>query len=168
MAFNYDGTTFVSFAVYAELAGRDTRLFEANEALTETVVNENLALSAERILGQIRADAWWKNYVLKRDSNLNGDVRSVPALDPDQIIEREREFKDLNIAHCLSTYLYPMVADFGNETSSEVEKIKFYKDEYSHLYDMIIQAGDWYDFDNDATVEITEREPVKLNLVRAR
>ena len=73
-----------------------------------------------------------------------------------------------NIYFALFEYLLPSVADFGIETSAEVAKIKFYKDQYNILFKELIEAGDFYDFSGDGTVGTTERMPVKINLVRTR
>lgn len=168
MAFNYDGLTFVSFAIYSEVLDRDQRLFEANEGLTEAVINDALAQASQRILTKIRNTDWWRTYQFTRDQSIAGDLRKLPAVDPDNIKSREQEFKDLNIYFAMQEYILPMIADFGNETSAEMVKIKFYKDAYDRLFDELIQSGDWYDFDSDGTVEVAEREPSKLKLVRVR
>lgn len=168
MAFNYSGSDFVSFAVYADVVQRDARLFESNEGLTESVVNDALAKSSERILSKIRASSWWREYTLSRDSSLQNDVRNVPVVNPDNIDYREQEFKDLNIYTALCEYLLPQVADFGNETSAEVVKIGFYRDQSQAQFKELIEAGDWYDFDGDNTIELTEKAPVRINLVRVR
>jgi hypothetical protein len=168
MAFNYNGNTFVSFANYADVTVRDQRFFEANEGFTELDVNGLLAQSSQRILTQIRNTDWWQGYQFKRNSALNYDNRLLPVVNPNNIKYREQEFKDLNIYFCMTEYLLPRVADFGNETSAEVVKIKFYKDLYLELFKETIEAGDWYDFDVDGVVETAEREPTRLNLVRVR
>ena len=132
--FNYDGSTFVSFAIASELEDRDQRLFEANEGLTDVIVNDALAQASLRILTKIRNTDWWKQYQFARDSALKGDLRALPSVNPDNIKSREQEFKDLNIYFAMSEYLLPKVADFGNETSAEMVKIKFYKDQFDRLF----------------------------------
>ena len=168
MAFNYSGTTFLSFAVYADVAARDQRFFEANEGLTSQSVDDLMKQASQRILTQIRNTDWWKNYQFEHNLSLNNDVRLLPAVNPDLIIAREQEFKDLNVYFAMMEYLLPKVADFGNETSAEVVKIKFYKDQFTALFNEIISSGDWYDYDGDDSISKTERKPVKLNRVRVR
>lgn len=168
MAFNYNDTTFVSFADYADVTVRDQRFFEANEGFTELDVNDLLKQSSSRILNKIRSSDWWRDYNFKRNPALNNDVRLVPVVNPDNIDGREQEFKDLNIYHCLYEYLLPKVADFGNAQSAEMEKIKFYKEAFEDLYKEIIEAGDWYDYNGDHTIATSEKQPVRLNLVRVR
>jgi hypothetical protein len=168
MAFNYNDTTFVSFATTAELQDRDQRLFEANEGLTTLIVDDLLAKASQRILTHIRNTDWWKEYQFTRNSSLGYDLRLLPSVNPDNIKAREQEFKDLNIYFAMAEYLLPRVADFGNETSAEMVKIKFYKDQFALLFDELMQSGDWYDFDADGSVETTEKQPSKLKLVRIR
>jgi hypothetical protein len=65
-------------------------------------------------------------------------------------------------------YLLPSVADFGNPQSAEVEKIKFYKDQYTALFTQVIESGDWYDFDGDSNIAVSEKSPSITNRVRTR
>ena len=168
MAFYIVNNNFISFALYEDLTQRDQRLFEANEGLTSDNVDDALTQASQRILTHIRNTNWWKEYQFSRNSSLKQDLRLLPAVNPLLIKAREQEFKDLNIYFAMMEYILPMVADFGNETSAEMVKIKFYKDAYERLFDEIIQSGDWYDFDADGTITTAEREPTQLKLVRIR
>ena len=168
MTFYYNNQTFQSFAVYADVSARDSRFFEANEGMTDTVVNPLLAQSSQRILTQLKNTDWWKNYQFDRDVSLKHDLRLVPVVNPSNIKGKEQEFKDLNIYFCMAEYLLPKVADFGNETSAEVVKIQFYRDAYNNLFKEVVESGDWYDFDADGTVETTEKSPTFTNRVRTR
>lgn len=168
MSFNYSNGDFISFAVYADVTVRDQRFFEANEGFTSLIVDDLLKQASQRILTQIRNTDWWKQYQFSRDASLNYDMRLLPSVDPDNIKAREQEFKDLNIYFCLAEYLLPKVADFGNETSAEVVKIKFYKDQYAALFKEVIEAGDWYDFSGNGTITTAEKAPSRQNLVRVR
>ena len=168
MAFNYEDSTFVSFATYADVTARDQRFFEANEGLTSIQVEDLLVLASQRILTQVRNSDWWKDYQFSRDATLKYDLRLLPVVDPDNIKAREQEFKDLNIYFAMSEYLLPKVADFGNETSAEVVKIKFYKDQFTVLFQEVLQAGDWYDFSGNGTIATDEKAPSIINRVRTR
>lgn len=168
MSFNYNNEDFVSFAVYADVTARDQRFFEANEGFTSADVNALLAQASQRILTQIKNTDWYRDGAFELDSSLNSDVRLLPDVNPDYIESKQQEFKDLNIYFAMSEYLLPKVADFGNETSAEVVKIKHYKDTYAALFKEVIQAGDWYDFTGNGTITIDERRPNRLNLVRIR
>jgi len=168
MAFNYIEEQFISFAVYADVVQRDHRLFEANENLTETIVNDALAKASQRLLTKIQADDWWRAYQFERNGSLGGDARLVPAVNPDNIKAREQEFKDLNVSLCLYEYILPSIADFGNETSAEVQKIKHWKESFEDLYKEALEAGDWYDFSADGTISTSEKKVGRGNLVRIR
>ena len=168
MAFNYADSEFVSFAVYADVVQRDARLFEANEVLNESYVNQLLAKSSQRLLSKIKADDWWRAYQFERNPSLNGDARLVPNVNPDNIDARHEEFIALNIAHCLTEYILPAVADFGNETSAEVQKIKHWKEAFDDGYRELLEAGDWYDFNADGVISTNEMKVGRANLVRIR
>lgn len=168
MAFNYNNQTFVSFAVYADVTARDQRFFEANEGFTSTDVNLLLAQASQRVLTQIKQTDWYRKGVFANDSSLQNDIRLVPDVDPSDIRGKEQEFKDLNIYFAMSEYLLPKVADFGNETSAEVVKIKFYKDAYNTLFKEVIESGDWYDFSGNGTIATNEKIPNTINRVRTR
>ena len=168
MTFYYNNQTFQSFAVYADVSARDTRFFEANEGMTEQVVNPLLAQASQRILSQVKNTDWWKEYQFLRNINLKDDLRLLPDVNPNNIKGKLQEFTDLNIYFALAEYLLPKVADFGNETSAEVVKIQFYRDAYNNLFKEVVESGDWYDFDADGTVETTEKSPTFTNRVRTR
>lgn len=168
MAFRFSGTTFISFATYDDLIQRDQRLFEANENLTEEVIDDFLKSAAARVLTQIRNTDWWREYAFGQDASLNRDLRLLPSVNASYIKSRQTEFKDLNIYFAFSEYILPYVADFGNPESAEVKKINHYRDNYNKLFIEVIESGDWYDFDGDDTIELTEKSPNKQLLVRVR
>ena len=71
------------------------------------------------------------------------------------------------ISH-LYEYVYLSIADFGNPDSAEIAKIKFYKDLYNVLFDEIIEAGDWYDFSENSTIDTADKMAAFVNRVRVR
>lgn len=168
MTFIISGTTFRSFATYQDVVDRDQRLFEANEGLDDITVEDMLIRTSQRILSKIRASDWWRNYQFNRNTSLNNDVRLVPEVNALLIKSRQSDFTDLCVYQAMEEYILPKIADFGNEASAERQKILYYKDKATALFQELIEAGDWYDFDGDNTIEISEKEPVKLNLVRIR
>ena len=169
MAFNLNqGGNFISFATYSELTTRDARVVEANENLTQAVVEPLLTQASNRILTKIRNTSWWKNYQFGLDASLERDMRLLPEVNVYRIRSREQEFKDLNIYFALAEYVYPRTADFGNPESAEVQKINFYRDSFNTLFTETIEAGDWYDYDADGTIERTEKSPNKQLLLRIR
>jgi hypothetical protein len=95
-------------------------------------------------------------------------VADIPALDPNRIVARQRDFTDLTCYYALYNYILPHIADFGNEDNAERKKMGYYQQKYTDLFGELIQAGDWYDFDDDGTVESKEKEPGVWNLRRVR
>jgi hypothetical protein len=168
MAFIKTNTRFISFASYDDVVQRDSRLFESNEGLDVTRVEDNLILASQTILDRIRVTDWWKDYQFSREPSLNYDMRLLPYVNPLLIQSREQTFTDLAVFMVFADYILPSVADFGNETSAEVQKIKYYTDRYNDTFKEIIEAGDWYDFSNNGTITADERAPSLQNRVRIR
>ena len=44
----------------------------------------------------------------------------------------------------------------------------YYTNKADSLFDELVTAGDWYDFDDDGTVESDEKQPGQINLKRVR
>lgn len=169
MAFITENNTVVSFAEYRDVVAADQRLFDSNEGLTDDVVETALERSTERILAKIRATDWWRDYYTKRDSSLSITTRAdIPAVDINRILARQNDFTDLCVYWALSEYILPQVADFGDEADSDRAKMGYYQNKTESLFAELIQAGDWYDFDDDSTVESYEKEPGIYNLRRRR
>jgi hypothetical protein len=165
-AFIYSYKTFVSFATYEDVTNRDSRVFEANEDLTEDEINGYLEQASQRILTQIRNTEWWREYQRRMAQIINPNL--LPAVNPDYILAQTQEFKDLNVYFALYEYAYPSIADFGNPDSAEIQKIKFYKDLYNVLFDEVIGAGDWYDFSENGTIDTSDKMAAVVNRVRIR
>lgn len=171
MAFITQGSTFYSFADYDDVIQIDNRLFQANESLNQDNVEEALIRSTERILDLLRTSDWWGSFYISKEGFTNVVVKqavSVPALDPFLIIDRQGDFTDMTVYHCLSNYLLPKVADFGNPDSAERQKIGFYDEKFRVLFDELISDGDWYDFDQSGTITAADKYPFPVNLVRRR
>ena len=101
--FIYSYKTFVSFATYEDVTQRDSRVFEANEDLTETEINDYLEQASQRILTQIRNTEWWREYQRKMAQIINPNL--LPAVNPDYILARTQEFIDLNVYFALYEYV---------------------------------------------------------------
>ena len=168
MAFITSGTTVLSFADFQDVEDRDQRLFEANEGLTVDVVEDLLIRSTERILSQLRSTGWWRSYYLKQSSASINTVADIPELDAAKILSRQNDFTDLCVFHCFYYYIMPKIADFSDENNAERQKIGHYQAKYNELLGELLTAGDWYDYDGDATVESTEKQPGYYNLRRVR
>ena len=172
MAFITQGSTFYSFADYDDVVAKDSRLFSANEGLTQDVVEEALIRSTTRILDALRSSSWWKSYYIRQAGSnatiIVGQSIAVPPLDPFLIKARQGDFTDLCVYYALSEYLLAKVADFGNPDSAERQKLGFYNEKYRSLLDELLTAGDWYDFSDNGSITDAEIYPFVTNLVRVR
>ena len=158
MAFITESGTVISFAEYDDVYNRDQRLFDSNEGLTDDVIEDSLIRATERILSKLRASSWWQGYYLER-----GTIASY-----NRIIGRANDFTDLCVYVGLSEFILPSIADFGDEDNAERQKMGYYTNKAESLFTELVNAGDWYDFDGDATVESTEKEPGRQTLKRIR
>jgi len=169
MAFIEENGTVISFAEFDDVQDRDKRLFEINEGLTDFYVEELLVRATERILNKLRATDWWfKGYLKRNPSTDIEDAADIPALDINRITGRKKDFTDLCVYFALAEYIYPTVADFGNEEDSERNKMAYYTNKYEGLYQELVTSGDWYDWDDDGEITNKEKDPGKINLKRVR
>ena len=169
MAFIIENNVTVSFAEYSDVTATDQRLFDSNEGLTDDVVETALIRATERILSRMRSTTWWRNYWLQRspDSQVK-TVADIPALDPDRIKDRQNDFTDLCVYWALSEIILPQVANFGDDGDDDKAKMGYYQNKTERLFDELITAGDWYDFNDDSTIASTEKSPGYANLRRIR
>lgn len=168
MAFITDNNTVISFAEHGDVVNRDIRLFESNESLTDDVVENLLIRATERILSKIRSSSWWGSYYLSRSTTGIRTSADIPALDVDRIIARQNDFTDLCVYTALGEFILPLVADFGSEDNAERQKMGYYTQKADTLLSELLSAGDWYDFDDDATIQSDEKQPGQINLKRVR
>ena len=169
MAFIKNGSTVVSFAEYQDVLDTDKRLFEANEGLTEDLVEQFLIRSTERILDLIRANDWWRDLYFQGVANPQlRTVADLPVVNPSQIIARSSDFTELCVMYALWNYLYPYIADFSKEDNAERAKIGFYQGKFQLRFDELINAGDWYDQNDDGTVASIEKMPGRYAMRRVR
>lgn len=171
MAFIVDGQgSVISFAEYTDVLQKDQRIFEANElkipaesgfADVTEFVEDMLEKSTQRILLKIKASTWWQGYntyVGNSLSNLNELPNVNPNLiDPSDKLGRQQQFTDLCVYYCFKEYLLPLIADFTSEDSPDVAKIKYYNSKFNELFQELTSMADWYDYDNDGTVQNDER-----------
>jgi hypothetical protein len=150
----------ISFASYSDVLETDSRVFEANELGTDTekeqMIEDMLIRSTERLVQKLKSTAWWRVY---NNLAVNGSLGvgvSIPTPDKTKLQRRE-DWNELCVYHTLKEYLYPKIADFGVENSAEVQKISFYESKFNALWEELISAGDFYDTDNDGTVENSEK-----------
>lgn len=169
MAFITENNTVISFAEFQDVVDKDQRLFEANEGLSDDGVEQQLIRATERILTRFRSSSWWRSYYLNRDSSITyNTVADIPALDPNRILARQNDFTDLCIYTALAEFILPSIADFGNEDNAERQKMGYYVQKSEALFQELVTAGDWYDFDDDSTISSNEKQPGQVNLKRVR
>lgn len=169
MPFVTDAGTVTSFAEFQDVVNKDNRLFDANEGLSDDVVETQLIRATERILSKLRSSAWWHSYYVNRNSStVINTLADIPALNANRIIGRQNDFTDLCVYTALAEYILPSVADFGNEDNAERQKMGYYTQKADALFGELISAGDWYDFDDDNTIASNEKQPGQYNLKRVR
>lgn len=166
MAFIVIGGNVVSYAEALDVKDKDQRLFEANEINFTDVPNapgnlneylEDLTQKAtDRINQKIRASARWGQYLGFVGDGIT-DTNTIPAINPDLIIARKSDFTDMCCYYALKEYILPKIADFGNPESSEVQKITYYENKFDDLFTELTNMWDWYDKDDDGTIESTEK-----------
>jgi hypothetical protein len=167
MPFINDGTTTTSFAEYQDVVDADQRLFEANEGLTDDIVEHLLVRSTARILSLIRASDWWRDLYLQKFTNHPYANRAdVPDVNINRIVARQDDFTDLCVYYALWNYILPKIADFSKEDNAERAKIGFYQGKFQFLFDELINAGDWYDITGDGNVSQIEKLPGNYSLKR--
>jgi len=173
MAFIYTGQApnrnVVSFAEYSDVLNADQRLFEANEGLTQTVIEDLLVRSTERILSLIRDTSWWASLYYKTNTT-NSVVQKVdlPAVNANLILGRQHDFTEICVMYALWNYILPKIADFSKEDNAERAKIGFYQGKYQFLFDELINGGDWYDMNADGIVSSNEKLEGDNSLKRIR
>jgi hypothetical protein len=169
MPFVTESNTITSFAEFQDVVNKDSRLFDANESLSDDIVDAQLIRATERILTKLRSSAWWRSYYVNRDNSISlTTVADIPALDINRIIGRQNDFTDLCVFTALADFILPSIADFGNEDNAERQKMGYYTQKADSLFGELISAGDWYDFDDNGTIASTEKQPGYYNLKRVR
>lgn len=168
------GGNVISFAEYGDFVATDKRVFEANEGLTDSVIETAAEKATNRILAKIRQTAWWQSIFMKlATQNQISQTQTlstpyVPLPSANNIQGRQADFTDLCVYLTLYDYVYPMIADFNNVDSAEVQKINVFRTKYNELFQELIDDGSWYDFSGDGTITDLERMPTRTNLVRVR
>jgi hypothetical protein len=169
MAFIISNNTVISFADFYDVRDRDQRLFDANEGLTEDVVDGLLIRSTERIIVLLSATQWWIDYYVTRSPGETFRTRAdVPPVDPDKIQARQNDFTDLCVYYALYNYVLPKIADFSEENNAERQKMGYYNQKFDSLFAELIRQGDWYDFDDSDVIDSDDKSPGVWNLRRVR
>jgi hypothetical protein len=176
MAFITVGGNVTSYAEYTDVLQKDQRILEANEiAIPEEsgfvdvsdFIEDMLTKSTNRINLKIKASSWWLGYL-----NYTGQSVTRPELAPDfnpnNIKSRKEEFTDMCVYYCFKEYLLPLIGDFGDADSPEVQKIKYYDAKFNDIFNELLAIADWYDADGDGTVEDSEKASFNQPVRRSR
>ena len=175
MAFIISGGTVISFADADDVHTIDQRVFEANEGLTDAIVEDALIRSTTRIIQNFGASDWWRTYYMRMSGGTYDPLiynslglLPIPDPDPNRIHAREADFTDLCVYYTLSYYLLPKIADFSNQDNAERVKIGFFNEKYRSLFQELIDDGSWYDWDNGGTITNPEKMVSRTNIIRVR
>lgn len=158
MSFVKRGLRVTAFASTEDVLGRDQRIFEQNEGLTDEVIEGLLVRATERVLSKIETSDWYR----KRFQG------QPPRADANRVKARQNDFTDLTIYVALGEYILPLVADFDAEDESERSKMAYYTVKANKMFEELIQAGDWYDFSGSGSIDLEDIRKGKINLRRVR
>ena len=115
------------------------------------------AKARDDILRKLREE-WW----VRSRNVTNYDIsRSLPSLEMDNSKLTESQFTRCAVYRVLSEYALPMLTKWnaeGNEDKFQV-MMMHYRKKYDEEFNAILRDGVDYDFDNDGTVEDTEKQP---------
>jgi hypothetical protein len=176
MAFIRVGGNVVSFCEFTDVKNRDIRIFEANEILDNDGLVDDADGWGERatqnILYDIKNTSWWQAYFISQD-NGQTDISTaglidVPVPSANKFEGRTQDWIDLCVYKVLYEYMLPYIADFSNQDNAEVRKIGVYREKYQSLFRILIDAGDWYNFDGSGAITNQEKMPVRTNITRVR
>lgn len=115
------------------------------------------AKARDDILRRLREE-WW----VRSRNVTNYDIsRSLPSLEMDNSKLTESQFTRCAVYRVLSEYALPMLTKWnaeGNEDKFQV-MMMHYRKKFDEEFNAILRDGVDYDFDNDGTVEDTEKQP---------
>ena len=128
--------------------------------------------STEKKKSKLKASTWWQSYnayVGTPISNLNALPNVNPnRIDPGNVLGRQQQFTDACVFYCISQYLAPLFAEFGNEESTEVSKITYYDAKFNDIFTELLAVADWYDADGDGTIQSDEKLTTFVRTRRSR
>jgi hypothetical protein len=158
----------ISFADSFDCRDIDQRFFEANEINFEDAASPAFGSldeyidalcekSTDRILFKLKNSNWWRNYTSAVSTTSYSTIEALPDVNADLILARQQDFTDACVYYVLKEYLIPKVADFGSEESQDVAKIRYYEQKFQDMFDELTAITDWYDYDNDGTIQLDEK-----------
>lgn len=178
MAFIIDQGTgnVISYSEASDIRSADQRVFEANEfdlsgvpdspASVDDYVEDLATKATARINEKIRASSRWSQYLQYVGEGINPN--DIPEFEPELILKRKQDFTDMCAYYTLKEYILPQIADFGNPESSEVQKINYFENKFSDIFNELLAIMDWYDFDNSGQVDESEKRTRHRSRRRSR
>ena len=121
------------------------------------------AKARDDILRRLR-DEWW----VRSRNVTNYDIsRSLPSLEMDDARLTESQFERCAVYRVLSEYALPQLTKWNNEGSEDRFQVMMmhYRKKYNEEFNSILRDGVLYDFDNDGTVEATEKQPFQTRRI---
>ena len=115
------------------------------------------AKARDDILRKLR-DEWW----VRSRNVTNYDIsRSLPSLEMDDSKLTESQFERCAVYRVLSEYALPQLTKWNNEGSEDRFQVMMmhYRKKFDEEFNSILRDGVDYDFDNDGTVDETEKQP---------
>ena len=169
MAFITVGGQVTSYAEFTDLLQKDQRVLESNELVVPEesgfvdvtdFVEDMLSKSTDRINIKIKASSWWRSYLSYTGTEVN-DLALTPDFDPNRIITRKQDFTDMCVYYCLYNYLLPLIADFGNPESNEVQKIQYYDSKFNDVRSLLDSRLDLF-FEIGEVIPVPTRENLDM------
>ena len=105
---------------------------------------------------------WWPRASYRQYDITRGTYANINV---DLLVDSQ--WKRVAVYHVLAYYIYPRLSTFTPEGDVYMEKMQYYKDRFKEEFDLCLKQGVQYDYNNDSTIEESEKLPVHFNrLVR--
>ena len=105
---------------------------------------------------------WWPRSTY-RDYNISRSAYTTM----DVTLLVDGQCKRAAVFHVLANYIYPRLSTFSPEGDIYREKMMYYKEKFSEEFTAELRKGVQYDFNQDSTIQTSEKQPVHFNrLVR--
>ena len=107
---------------------------------------------------------WWPKV---RRASVNASYFNTTELEIDETRLTASQFKTASVFHVLAYYILPQLTQHGETPDRFRMMIDFYKQKWLEEINLVLQDGVEYDWDNDGTIEQSEKQTQHYNrLVR--
>ena len=116
------------------------------------------AKARDDILRRLR-DEWWSRSRGKANYDIS---RSLPSLEMDTDRITESQFTRCAVYRVLSEYALPQLTKWNAEGDEDKFQVMMmhYRRKYDEEFNAILRDGVEYDYDDDGTVEESEKQPL--------